>query len=163
MATSSFAPQAYTGPARTRDGKRRVCFQMQFDTSDLPQYLKDHEAVWPEMQQALVECGWHNYSLFYRADGFAIGYFETDESFDVACRRMDLTAVNAAWQAAMAKYTPSGLTPLAHVAELTPYFYLGADREGAAPPTRSKSHLVLVAAATFGLGAMLGFALGRRS
>jgi L-rhamnose mutarotase len=52
---------------------RRVCFQMKFDSGDLDQYLLDHEAVWPEMQEALVRSGWHNYSLWYRKDGFAIG------------------------------------------------------------------------------------------
>lgn len=30
------------------------------------------------MQQALVDCGWYDYSLFYRADGFAVGVFQTD-------------------------------------------------------------------------------------
>ena len=36
-------------------------FTMLFDTSDIAQYIKDHETVWPEMQQALRESGWHNY------------------------------------------------------------------------------------------------------
>ena len=74
---SFWRPQPFTGAARTRTGRRRVAFQLQFEPSRLGEYLKDHEAVWPEMQQALVSCGWHNYSLFYRADGFAVGYFET--------------------------------------------------------------------------------------
>ena len=30
----------------TRDGLKRVCFQMKFNTDDLPQYLTDHEHVW---------------------------------------------------------------------------------------------------------------------
>ena len=71
-------PETFTGGGGlTRAGHRRVCFTMQFTPSRLDEYLKDHEAIWPEMQQALVECGWHNYSLFYRPDGFAVGYFET--------------------------------------------------------------------------------------
>jgi hypothetical protein len=45
-------------------GRRRCCFQMKFEPAELSQYLTDHEAVWPEMQEALVACGWHNYSLF---------------------------------------------------------------------------------------------------
>ena len=39
------------------------------------------------MQRALVECGWHNYSLFYRPDGLAVGYFETDADFATACEQ----------------------------------------------------------------------------
>ena len=42
-------------------GLRRVCFQLQFERELLEEYLKDHEKVWPEMQQALRDCGWYNY------------------------------------------------------------------------------------------------------
>jgi L-rhamnose mutarotase len=108
-----WGPQTYTGGGgRTRAGLRRVCFQLQFEPSKLDEYLKDHEAIWPEMQRALVDCGWHNYSLFFRPDGFAIGYFETDVDFATACARMEAHEVNARWQSAMAKYTPAGLSPL---------------------------------------------------
>ena len=123
-------PQAFTGAARTQSGRKRVCFTLQFEPSRLEGYLKDHESVWPEMQRALVECGWHNYSLFYRPDGMAIGYFETDESLGVACRRMDSHPVNAKWQTAMAKYTPQGTSPIDGVSEFEHYFYLGDDVEG---------------------------------
>ena len=50
--------------------------------------MKDHEAVWPEMQEALVRCGWHNYSLFCREDGFAVGYFETEKGLQSALDAM---------------------------------------------------------------------------
>ena len=60
-------PQEWTGGGtKSGAGKNRVCFQMRFNTDTLPEYLADHSAVWPEMQQALIDCGWHNYSLFYR-------------------------------------------------------------------------------------------------
>ena len=67
--------------------------------------MKDHEKVWPEMQQALVRCGFHNYSLFYRPDGFAIGYFETDKSLKEAMKRMEKEPINKKWQITMSKYT----------------------------------------------------------
>ena len=38
-------------------GLRRVGFQLKFRSDKLPAYLRDHEAVWPEMQEALHECG----------------------------------------------------------------------------------------------------------
>ena len=41
----------------SRAGRKRVCFHLQFDPTNLPQYIEDHRAVWPEMQQALVNCG----------------------------------------------------------------------------------------------------------
>ena len=45
----------------------------------LEDYKKHHEAVWPEMLEALRRHGWHNYSLFMRDDGLLFGYFETPE------------------------------------------------------------------------------------
>ena len=102
---------------------------MKFDTEDLPQYLRDHEAIWPEMQEALVRCGWHNYSLFYRPDGFAIGYFETPHSFEEAGRLMSLEAVNDRWQSEMAKYTANNVKPDEEMKTLEHYFYLGHDQE----------------------------------
>ena len=103
---------------------------MKFDATDLAQYIKDHEAVWPEMQQALVECGWHNYSLFFRADGFAIGYYETEhETHQQACDAMGKQEVNTKWQNAMKRYTASGVRPDEAMQELTHYFYLGTDQQ----------------------------------
>ena len=43
----------------------------------LAEYKDRHREVWPEMQDALRETGWHNYSLFLRPDGLLIGYVET--------------------------------------------------------------------------------------
>lgn len=82
------------------------------------------------MQYALREAGWHNYSLFYRNDGLAFGYFETDaRSFDQACANMEHFEVNEIWQDAMAKYTVANASPIDAAQELTHYFYLGVDRE----------------------------------
>lgn len=122
--------QSFTGGGGTTLlGRRRICFQLKFRTDDLQTYLKDHEAVWPDMQEALVSTGWHNYSLFFRPDGLAFGYFETDATcFAEACTRMDMKPVNARWQAAMAKYTPDECSPIDAAQELKHYFYLGADR-----------------------------------
>ena len=178
-AAARWRPQAYTGPVRTRAGRQRVCFSLQFEASKLGEYLTDHERVWPEMQQALVDCGWHNYSLFYRPDGFAIGYFETDADFGEACKRMETHAVNAKWQAAMAKYTCSGDSPLVDAGPLTHYFYLGDDVEATASSTtatpttatpttatpttpRPPSKGPLLAALGIGMGLGLGLGLSLR-
>lgn len=81
----------------------RVCFQLQVKPDRMAEYVERHAAVWPEMLAALRDTGWRNYSLFLRADGLLIGYFETD---DLAAARagMGLTAVNARWQAEMADF-----------------------------------------------------------
>lgn len=55
------------------------------------------------MLTALARTGWHNYSLFLRADGMLIGYFETPD-LDAALAGMAATEVNARWQAEMSEY-----------------------------------------------------------
>ena len=135
------APQRYHGAALTAAGLRRNAFTLQFDTANLQGYLDDHATgVWPEMQQALVDCGWHNYSLFYRPDGFAFGYFESDVGFDAACARMNEKEVNAKWQKAMAKYTVAETSPIEASGELQHYFYLGTDQPRGVRTARGTRH-----------------------
>lgn len=81
----------------------RVCFQLHVRPERIEEYKARHRAVWPEMQQALTDSGWHNYSLFLREDGLLIGYVET-ESLEEAQAAMDRTEVNARWQAEMAEF-----------------------------------------------------------
>jgi L-rhamnose mutarotase len=81
----------------------RVCFQLHVRPERIDEYRERHRAVWPEMLDALRAAGWHNYSLFLRADGLLIGYLETDD-FDAAVRAMDATDVNARWQEEMAPF-----------------------------------------------------------
>ena len=79
----------------------RVCFQLQVKPERLQEYRERHEAVWPDMVEALARTGWHNYSLFVRDDGLLIGYFETP-SLEDAHAGMAATEVNARWQEEMA-------------------------------------------------------------
>ena len=124
-----WVPQTFHGATPTAAGRRRNAFTLQFDTANLQGYLDDHATgVWPEMQQALVDCNWQNYSLFYRPDGFAVGFFECDVGFDEACARMDAKEINAKWQAVMAKYTVADESPIEASGELQHYFYLGTDK-----------------------------------
>ena len=50
---------------------KRVGFLLKVKTDKLEEYKQHHEAVWPEMLEALRRAGWHNYSLFMREDGDA--------------------------------------------------------------------------------------------
>lgn len=91
---------------------QRVCFQLQVRPERIEDYKARHRAVWPDMLRALQAAGWHNYSLFLRADGLLIGYFETP-SLEAAVRGMAETDVNSRWQAEMAPFFEDldGATP----------------------------------------------------
>ena len=81
----------------------RYCFNLQVRPERMAEYVERHRDVWPEMQQALRDSGWRNYSLFLREDGLLVGYVEAD---DLAAARaaMDRTEVNARWQSEMADF-----------------------------------------------------------
>ena len=82
---------------------QRVCFLLQVKKDRLAEYKVKHEAVWPEMLQALRQTGWHNYSLFLRDDGLLIGYLETPD-FEKAVAGMQDYEVNRRWQTMMAPF-----------------------------------------------------------
>ena len=85
----------------------RVSFLLKVKPEKIEEYRAHHKAVWPEMLAALRKTGWHNYSLFMRADGLLVGYFETPESFDAARAAMAQEEVNDRWQTFMAPYFES--------------------------------------------------------
>ncbi|HEX4168112.1 MAG TPA: L-rhamnose mutarotase, partial [Bryobacteraceae bacterium] len=82
---------------------QRVCFVLRVRREKLEEYKERHRNVWPEMQQALRETGWQNYSLFLRNDGLLIGYVET-EDFERSRQQMSQRSVNERWQREMAPY-----------------------------------------------------------
>jgi L-rhamnose mutarotase len=79
----------------------RVCFLLKVRKDKLEEYKVRHAGVWPEMQEALRESGWRNYSLFLRPDGLLVGYLEAD-NFEECRARMKHQPVNARWQREMA-------------------------------------------------------------
>lgn len=81
----------------------RVCFLLRVRPDRLDEYVERHRTVWPEMLDALRRAGWRNYSLFLHRDGLLVGYLETDD-FAAALASMEVTDVNARWQAEMAPY-----------------------------------------------------------
>ena len=82
---------------------QRICFVLKVKPGRLEEYRARHEAVWPEMLDALRHTGWHNYSLFLRDDGLLVGYLETPD-FDAALRGMKSQPVNQKWQSEMAEF-----------------------------------------------------------
>ena len=83
---------------------RRIAFLLKVKEDRTEEYKKHHQAVWPEMLDALRRTGWHNYSLFMRPDGLLFGYFETPDSFEAALAGMAQEEINAKWQEFMASY-----------------------------------------------------------
>ena len=85
----------------------RYCFNLQIRPERIAEYVERHQAVWPEMQDALRATGWRNYSLFLRSDGLLVGYVEAD---DLAASQAAMAAldVNTRWQAQMAPFFTGG-------------------------------------------------------
>ncbi len=103
----------------------RYCFNLRVRPERMAEYVERHREVWPEMQQALRDTGWRNYSLFLREDGLLVGYVEAD---DLASARaaMAATEVNARWQAEMAPFFTGidGRPPDEGLVLLTEVFHL---------------------------------------
>ena len=91
----------------------------------LAEYSRHHEAVWPEMLDALRRNGWRNYSLFARPDGMLFGYFEAEEDFPTSLEGMFGEEANARWQEFMAPYfeIPEGALPDQNMVELVEVFH----------------------------------------
>ncbi len=70
----------------------------------MAEYKMRHEAVWPEMLDALRRHGWRNYSLFLTQEGLLFGYFEAERSFQASLDGMASEDVNTRWQTFMAEY-----------------------------------------------------------
>jgi len=102
----------------------RVGFQFKVRSDRLEKYKQLHQDVWPEMLAALREAGWHNYTLFMRDDGLIFGYFETEDSLQVAQEKMAETEVNTRWQAFMSQFTDDHERPDESFVELDEYFHL---------------------------------------
>ncbi|MET7992715.1 L-rhamnose mutarotase [Amycolatopsis sp. NPDC005232] len=110
----------------------RYCFQLQVRPERMAEYTERHRAVWPDMQAALRDTGWRNYSLFLREDGLLIGYVEADD-LAAAQAAMAETEVNTRWQAEMAQFFTGldGRGPDEGFALLTEVFHLDDERASA--------------------------------
>jgi len=89
---------------------QRICFHLRVRPDKVTEYKRRHRDVWPEIQQALRETGWRNYSLFLSDDGLLTGYLECDD-FDQARAAMAGRQVNARWQAEMSEFFEEGGPP----------------------------------------------------
>jgi len=100
---------------------------MKISPENLFQYCKLHEKVLPEIQEAIALSGMHNYSLFYRPDGFIIGYYETKNiSHQESCEQLTKFDAYNCWKEEISRYTSKNVQP-DDMVTLNPYFYLGND------------------------------------
>lgn len=110
--------------SRANTSLHRVCFVLQVKPERLAEYKARHRNVWPEMQSALRETGWRNYSLFLRDDGLLVGYLET-ENFESARAEMAKREVNERWQHEMRDFfVLEGALPDRAVQPLEEIFHL---------------------------------------
>jgi L-rhamnose mutarotase len=103
---------------------KRVGFLLKVKSDKLEEYKEHHKNVWPEMQNALRESGWHNYTLFLHEDGRLFGYFETPHSLAQAQALMEEQEVNTRWQQFMAPYFEENVRPDESFIELEEVFHL---------------------------------------
>jgi L-rhamnose mutarotase len=104
---------------------QRICFVLQVKPERLDEYKARHRAVWPDMQAALRETGWRNYSLYLRGDGLLVGYLEPVD-FEASRAGMAKRRVNELWQAEMADFflVPPGVKPDEAMRPLEEVFHL---------------------------------------
>lgn len=105
---------------------KRIGFILKVKQDKIEEYKLHHQSVWPEMQEALWQAGWHNYSLFMAEDGLLFGYFETPVDLATASAGMAATEVNTRWQEFMAPYfeSPDNARPDQTLVELQEVFHL---------------------------------------
>jgi L-rhamnose mutarotase len=103
---------------------KRIGFQFKVRQDRLVEYKEQHKHVWQEMQDALRETGWQNYTLFMRTDGLIFGYFETDESLQAAQTKMAAKEINTRWQEFMSPFVDANVRPDETFVELEEYFHL---------------------------------------
>jgi len=87
------------GCNKRREDMKRMGFRMTIKEGAEEEYLRRHEAVWPEMLEALRRAGFRNYSIY--RDGLTLfAYFEADD-VSQAATRIVADPVNTRWAAMM--------------------------------------------------------------
>ncbi len=84
------------GNRRLTESMERMCFFIYIYDGKEAEYDKRHDELWPEMAQALTECGWTNYSLF-REGTLVIGYVECIPDAATALEKMGKRHVVPQW------------------------------------------------------------------
>jgi L-rhamnose mutarotase len=81
---------------------QRTAFVLRVRPDKIDEYVRAHEAVWPDMLDALRSAGIRNYTIF-RDGNRMFGYFEADD-LAAAGEHLAQQEVSTRWQDAMAHY-----------------------------------------------------------
>jgi L-rhamnose mutarotase len=81
---------------------QRTAFVLHVQPDKIEEYVRAHEAVWPEMLDALRGAGIRNYTIF-RDGNRMFGYFEADDLV-AAGEYLARQEVSMHWQDAMAHF-----------------------------------------------------------
>jgi L-rhamnose mutarotase len=76
-----------------------MAFRMQIRPGTEAEYLRRHQEIWPEMEEALRDAGFRNYSI-YRDSLVLFACFEADDPLET-WRRVRANPVDARWSAMM--------------------------------------------------------------
>lgn len=113
----------------------RVCFVSQVRPDRLEEYRERHAAVWPDMLEALRDCGWRDYHLYLSPQGLLVGFVET-EDYAAAQAAMAQTEVNARWQREMGEFfVADDARPDEGMLRLEEVFFLEGQLAAAGLPT----------------------------
>lgn len=74
----------------------RTCFSFELVPGQEEEYDRRHQAVWPDLLEALRRSGVRNYSIF-RNGTMVIGYAECEPDAATAFGAVGRTGVNARW------------------------------------------------------------------
>lgn len=77
----------------------RVGFILKIDRKDQKEYIKRHQAVYPELLQAFQEVGISTYSIFMH-DEYLFAYMEV-EDYQQAMEKLSQNEANQRWQSFM--------------------------------------------------------------
>ena len=81
--------------------KERYAWKARIHEGQLDEYIRRHDALWPEMRAILKEAGIGNYSIWVVGNEL-FGYFECEKGADVAVEVQATSAVVARWNNYMA-------------------------------------------------------------
>ena len=74
----------------------RICFIATLRPGSEDEYKVRHDEIWPEMEAALRESGWTNYSIFRRGRTI-VGYAECHPSVEESMAAIEGNETNARW------------------------------------------------------------------
>jgi L-rhamnose mutarotase len=97
---------------------QRIAFVIRVRPGQEPEYRRRHQAVWPEMLDALREAGCSNYSIFMRGREL-FAYLEVAD-FDATRRSLAESEASRRWEAHMAGIMEQGILPETGFHEVLP-------------------------------------------